>query len=249
MKSFIGKRGSGPDSPAPDTYANKMHQKKTPHKHKSRNGALCALEVIRLLSFDSIATGRTEEGSTKSTGLSTPQTPLTISSDNDASTGTDTEERPRNNSKLLVHLPSPIPILNRSNSCGNQTSPSYLSSDTSSENEESRLFGDENVYPNFISFSSAHSCQPQSSPYASSTTKQLSVTTLDEWNRRCDEGGGVFLREHFTTSMLNLNLSQKKWSPLNEQRDRLNSQTLTNSYYGYNKDDWGDDISLTYSHV
>lgn len=212
--------------------------------------------MIRLLSFDSIATGTEEEPeSTKSTSPSTPQTPLTISSDNDASTGTDTdtEERPTNNSKLLVHLPSPIPILNRSNSCGNQTSPSYLSSDTSSENEESRLFGDENVYPNFISFSSAHSCQPQSSPHASSTTKQLSVTTLDEWNRRCDEEGGVFLREHFTTSMLNLNLSQKKWSPLNEQRDRLNSQTstsssLTNSYHGYNKDDWDDDISLTYSH-
>jgi hypothetical protein len=114
------------------------------------------------------------------------------------------------------------------------------------------LGDDENVYPNFISFSSAHSYQPQSSPYASSTTKRLSVTALDEWNRRCNEEGGVFLREHFTTNMLNLNSSQKKsWSPLAEQRDRLNSQTsssLSNSYHGYNKDDWGDDISLTYSH-
>ena len=230
-----------------------MQQKKTPHK--SRNGALCALEVIRLLSFDSMATGRTEEGSTKSTNSpSTPQTSRTIiSSDNDASAVT--EERPTNNSKLLVHLPSPMSILDRSNSCGNQTSPSYLSSDTSSENEDSRLSmlgDDENVYPNFISFSSAHSYQPQSSPYASSTTKRLSVTALDEWNRRCNEEGGVFLREHFTTNMLNLNSSQKKsWSPLAEQRDRLNSQTsssLSNSYHGYNKDDWGDDISLTYSH-
>ena len=218
-----------------------MHQKKTPHK--PRNGALCALEVIRLLSFDSMATG-TEEGSTKSTtSPSTPQTSRTIiSSDNDAST--DTEDRPTSNSKQLVHLPSPISILDRSNSCGNQTSPSYLSSDTSSENEESRL-SIENVYPNFISFSSAHSYHPQSSPHASSTTKRLSVTTLDEWNRRCDEEGGVFLREHFTTNMLNLNSSQKKsWSPLAEQRDRLNSQTsssLSNSYHGYNKDDWGDD--------
>jgi len=227
-----------------------MQQKKTPHK--SRNGALCALEVIRLLSFDSMATG-TLEGSTKSTNSpSTPQTSRTIiSSDNDASTDTE-DERPTNNSKLLVHLPSPMSILDRSNSCGNQTSPSYLSSDTSSENEESRLsmLGDENVYPNFISFSSAHSCQqPQSSPHVCSTTKRLSVTTLDEWNRRCDEEGGVFLREHFTTNMLNLNLSQKKsWSPLNEQRDRMNSQTsssLSNSYHGgYDKDD----ISLTYSH-
>ena len=228
-----------------------MHQKKTPHK--PRNGALCALEVIRLLSFDSMATG-TDEGSTKSTTSPiTPQTSRTIiSSDNDASTSTDTEERPTSNSKLLVHLPSPMSILDRSNSYGNQTSPSYLSSDTSSENEESR-FSIENDYPNFISFSSAHSFQPQSSPHASSTTKRLSVTTLDEWNRRCDEEGGVFLREHFTTSMLNLNSSQEKsWIPLAEQRDRLNSQTsssLSNSYHGYNKDDWGDDdISLTYSH-
>lgn len=228
-----------------------MHQKKTPHKPRNGNGALCALEVIRLLSFDSMATG-TDEGSTKSTTSPiTPQTSRTIiSSDNDASTSTDTEERLTNNSKLLVHLhlPSAMSILDRSNSCGNQTSLSYLSSDTSSENEESRL-SIENDYPNFISFSSAHSCQPQSSPYASSTA--LSVTTLDEWNRRCDEEGGVFLREHFTTSMLNLNSSQKKsWSPLAEQRDRLNSQTssLSNSYHGYNKDGWGDDdISLTYS--
>ena len=228
-----------------------MHQKKTQHKSRNGNGALCALEVIRLLSFDSMTTG-TDEGSTKSTNSpSTPQTSRTvISSDNDASTSTDTEERPTSNSEQLDHLPSPMLILDRSNSCGNQTSPSYLSSDTSSENEESRL-SIENVYPNFIPFSSAHSYQPQSSPHACSATKRLSVTTLDEWNRRCDEEGGVFLREHFTTSMLNLNSSQKKsWSPLAEQRDRLNSQTssLSNSYHGYNKDGWGDDISLTYSH-
>lgn len=113
--------------------------------------------------FDSMATG-TEEGSTKSTNSpSTPQTSRTIiSSDNDASTDTDTEDRRTSNSKQLVHLPSPMSILDRSNSCGNQTSPSYLSSDTSSENEESRLsmLGNENVYPNFISFPSAHSYQP-----------------------------------------------------------------------------------------
>lgn len=123
---------------------------------------------------------------------------------------------------------------------------------------------DEEDYPRYICISANNSA---SSRHGNSNfSGRLSITAVEEWNRRCEEEGGVFRREKYTSDMLsNLKLDpsvmldhqqhhhgadqcidrRKSYSSLSpiESEDCFDDFSLDET-----EDDDDDDISLTYSH-
>jgi hypothetical protein len=230
------------------TKENKHQENKTHKRNTKQDKMVRALEAIRLLAFD------TTEGSKKSSTC-TAQTVATLS--DDATEESNEEFKPVNRTKLVALRP--LPIINRS------IRPStYLSSDTSSEIGERLSVDFEIDYPRYICFYAKKYSddltvfsgygQPQPTH---SNSRRLSAATLEEWNRRCDEEGGVFRRENYASDVLNLN--SKLSMTLNQHQhhqhgagqsiDRRHSCTLspieTDASFHETSDE---DISLTYSH-
>eukprot|EP00984_Skeletonema_dohrnii_P035015 scaffold34596_cov116-Skeletonema_dohrnii-CCMP3373.AAC.3 len=245
------------------------NKKKKTRKHNTKEDrTLRALEAIRLLAFDFT------EGSKKSSSSpSTPRTVTTLSSDDTTEEESNDESRtfkkPTGRPKLLLAL-RPLPIERNSSGGTSRThqrsdsNVSYLSSDTSSEIGEWLSLDDEQDYPTCINIShSSDNTTSSSSPrygqlqQTHSNSRRLSVSALDEWNRRCEEEDGGYHREKYASEMLNLNqsitLNQHHQHGANKFIDRRNSfplSPLETDYYGDFCSDGTeeDDISLTYSH-
>ena len=277
-RSIFGRR-------SPD---GKKKTRKNTKEDKDRK--LRALEAIRLLSFDIAA----ECPKAKPSPI-TPRTVTTTVSDYDAiedecndkllsrtfqkPTTTTTESRPK-----LQALLRPLPMTDRNSSGGTRrthqrsdSNTSYLSSDSDTSSEigewpSSSTVDDDEDYPRCICISHNNTTSASSSSYSkiqkthSNSSRQLSITAVEEWNRRCEEEGGVFRREKYASDMLNnLNLN-----PLDQQQHNPHPRHHGSSDLCIDRrkscsslspiesdDDFGDfsfdeteddDISLTYSH-
>ncbi len=263
---IFGQRSSPEDD-------NKHQEKKTRKRNIKQDRMVRALEAIRLLAFDT-----TEGSSKKSSPCTTPRT-VTTFFDDATEESNDESRRLKQVNRTKLDALRPLPTIDRSSSGGtssaviqrSDSNVSYLSSDTSSE-----ILGDFEIdYTKYISFSAhddvssggsdditASSGYDQPQP-TQSNSRRLSATTLEEWNRRCDEEGGVFRRENYASDMLNLNFNLNQSMTLNQNHqhgqgkgiDKRHPCSLppieTDSYgHGYASflDTSDEDISLTYSH-
>ncbi len=263
-RSIFGRR-------SPDRRKKTCKNTKTEEKDRT----LRALEAIRLLSFDTIECPIT------------PRTVTTLSSD-DATAEESNNNEPRTffkkspttsyeKPKLLQAL-RPLPMTDRNSSGGtnrtiqrSESNTSYLSSDTSSEiGEWPSEVDDEQDYPRYICITTNNHNNTASRhgnvQQTQSNSSRLSITAVEEWNRRCEEEGGAFRREKYASDMLhNLKLDpsetldqQQHHHPHHHGADacidrRISCSALSpiesDDYLGdFSFDETEDDISLTYSH-
>lgn len=231
--------------------------KKMTRKYNTKEDrTLRALEAIRLLSFDI----HTDASSKKSSPL-TPRTVTTILSDD--TTEEESYDVSRTLKKPTAARPKsqvlrPLPMIDRNSSGGTRqrsdSNMSYLS-DTSSEMGDWPSVADEQDYPRYIcisytsgGYSNDYTPSLSSSRYSQlqqthSNPRRLSLTAVEEWNRRCEEDGGVFRREKYTSEMLT---NQSKTL---DHRHSCSVPIEPDYFCDFSFDETDDDdISLTYSH-
>lgn len=145
---------------------------------------------------------------------------------------------------------------------------SYLS-DTSSEMGDWPSVGDEQDYPRYICISHTpggcanndYTLSSSSSRYSQlqlTNSRRLSVTAVEEWNRRCEEEGGVFRRETYTSEILTKqspamnhrqHLTHHESELVESQKSCFVSPISSDYFSDFSFDETeDDDISLTYSH-
>ena len=246
--------------------------KKTRKYNTKEDRTLRALEAIRLLSFDI----HTDESSKKSSPL-TPRTVTTIHSDD--TTEEESYEYSRTLKKPTAERPKlqvlhPLPMIDR-NSSGEtnrtyQRSDSNISylSDTSSEIGDWPSVGDEQDYPRYICISHTPggcanddytlSSSSRYSQLQQTNSRRLSVTAVEEWNRRCEEECGVFRRETYTSEILTKqspamnhrqHLTHHESELVESQKSCFVSHIGSDYFSDFSFDETeDDDISLTYSH-
>ena len=248
-------------------------KKKTRKYNTKEDRTLRALEAIRLLSFDI----HTDESSKKSSPL-TPRTVTTIHSDDtteeESYQYSRTLKKPTTAESSKLQALRPLPMIDR-NSSGEtsrtfQRSDSNISylSDTSSEMGDWPSVGDEQDYPRYICIShTSGGCANNDYTLSSSSrysqlqqtnSRRLSVTAVEEWNRRCEEEGGVFRRETYTSEILTKqskamdhrqHLTHHESELVESQKSCFVSPIGSDYFSDFSFDETeDDDVSLTYSH-